>query len=149
MAPVLNSPFAVGAANAHTDQFVTAATISGVDQLRYCYPSDTGVKDSCPPQSFPWAINVGIECCVKSFAGPSYTDSAGETIVGGLYIIAGTRYPESMAPIAPFTPVTFSVKSGSSVTVIGEGRADIPISGGTFTDTFDFAWTIRIYRVNP
>ncbi len=57
-----------------------------------------------------------------------------------LYIFAGSR--ENVSSNA-----TFTVQSGSSVTVIGENRT-IPITNNQFTDSFANGNTIHIYRVN-
>jgi hypothetical protein len=44
--------------------------------------------------------------------------------------------------------VTFTVKTGSSVSVVDESRT-IPISGGAFSDTFANDTTAHIYKINP
>ena len=58
---------------------------------------------------------------------------------GTHYIFAGSR--ENVASTA-----TFSVASGQTATVVGEGRS-IPITNGRFTDSFANGNTIHIYRI--
>lgn len=43
--------------------------------------------------------------------------------------------------------ITFNVKSGTSVTVVDENRT-IPISNGSFTDTFAGETAVHIYKIN-
>ena len=58
---------------------------------------------------------------------------------GTHYIFAGSR--ENVASTA-----TFSVASGQTATVVGEGRS-IPITNGRFTDSFANGNTIHIYSI--
>jgi hypothetical protein len=59
---------------------------------------------------------------------------------GSFYIFAAPKATGSQT-------VSFTVKSGSSVTVVDESRT-LPISGGTFTDSFANENTVHIYKVN-
>jgi hypothetical protein len=120
--------------------------------MAYVFPSDTGVLNTFPPQTFAFGTATGIDCCAKYYTGGSYPATTGDTISNGFYIFASTRYAESNTPIIS---ASFTVNDplATSITVIGESRSISFTSGqGTsaavFTDNFDFAWTCRIYRVN-
>ena len=58
---------------------------------------------------------------------------------GTHYIFAGSR--QNVASTA-----TFSVASGQTATVVGEGRS-IPITNGRFTDSFANGNAVHIYRI--
>jgi hypothetical protein len=58
----------------------------------------------------------------------------------GIYIFAGAKSTSSQN-------ISFTVKSGSSVTVIDENRT-LPISGGAFTDNFAGETAYHIYKIN-
>jgi hypothetical protein len=140
MAPVINSKFAVSDATGHG--YVKFSTVG----LRYCYPSDTGLKDSTSSQTYAYGTNYGIDCCVHYYQGASYLSLLGDTISPGFYIFATTSHKAD----ALNTSVTFQIADtlATSVTRIGESRADIPVVSGGFTDVFEYAWTVRLYRVN-
>jgi hypothetical protein len=118
LAPVLNSPFAKG--------FLTTVTPHG-----YLFP----VYEA------NW-LNGGIEACVHQYQGGNVTNN-GLALVNGFYIFATTRAGEASGPIS----ATFTVASGTTANVVGENRS-IPISGGTFTDTFAKASTVHIYQIS-
>ena len=118
LAPVLNSPFALG--------FVTAVSPHG-----YLFP----VYES------NW-LNGGIECCTHWYHGGNVTNR-GLDLVNGFYIFATTRDSETATSIS----ATFTVAAGSVANVVGESRS-INIVGGQFTDTFANAWTAHIYQIS-
>lgn len=59
----------------------------------------------------------------------------------GFYIFAAAKSTSSQN-------VTFTVKSGSSVTVVDENRT-LPIAAGKFTDIFAGETAYHIYKINP
>jgi hypothetical protein len=145
LAPVINSNFAKG--------FVKDV-LHGSSNLRYIFPVPAdGTSTSVPhgyggssspgPRNF--MLSTGIDCCVHYYQGANYPSSSGETIsTNTFYIFATTAYPEDTAKNS--ITCTFAVAAGSVATVIGEART-IPISGGTFSDTFQYAWTVHVYKI--
>jgi hypothetical protein len=93
------------------------------------------------PTFEPSPANGGIELCCHWYQGGSFTNSSG-TFPNGFYIFATTRNSETVTN----TSATFTVKSGTTAVVVGESRS-IPISAGSFTDTFANAWTVHIYQI--
>jgi hypothetical protein len=146
LAPVINSQFAV-------DYLLMTTT-----NIRYIFPyaiNATPAKVPVPHgygvQSTPGAttyfLQQGIDCCVHYYTGPTYPSAiSGETIsTNTFYIFATTSYGEDHVGSIS---VTFNIANTSATlaTVIGEGRT-IPISGGSFTDTFAYAWTVHVYKI--
>jgi hypothetical protein len=139
MAPVINSPFAYGYVS------VTPPGYRFQDGM-----TQVSSNGSNSVQSYAHATGTGIEVMAKFFQGTAYPASSGETISGGFYIFADTRFPESTLS-ATIGTVTYTLGTsgcnGASVaTVIGESRTR-PISGCQFTDTFNNAWTYHIYQI--
>jgi hypothetical protein len=139
LAPVINSPFAVAAVGGGGKCYVDLSTVG----LSYIFPSDTGVVNTTPPKTVAFGLTTGIECCTKYYTGPTYSYGS-DTISKGFYIFAATRQHTSDGP----TTVTFKLNDPNATlaTVIGEARTK-PISGGQFTDTFDYAWTVHVYKI--
>jgi hypothetical protein len=75
----------------------------------------------------------------SGMSASSSVKALGKLYNGSLYIFAGSR--ENVASMA-----TFSVASGQTATVVGEGRS-IAITNGRFTDSFANGNTIHIYRI--
>ena len=126
LAPVINSPFALG--------YVSAVSPHG-----YIFP----VYEK------NW-LNGGIECCAHWYQGGNVTN-AGLALFNGFYIFATTRNSESVTNVG----VTFTINdpNATSVKVVYDSEGTetgntISISGGQFTDSFAHAWTVRIYQVN-
>ena len=66
-------------------------------------------------------------------------------VAGGdnaFYVFCMPRY----SPALQDQTATFTVKSGTTATVVGENRS-IPISGGRFTDKFKDGHTVHIYKI--
>ena len=61
------------------------------------------------------------------------------TSSGGVYIFAGAT--------TGATSATFTVPSGATAEVVGEDRS-IPITGGSFTDSFADKNAVHIYKVS-
>jgi hypothetical protein len=60
---------------------------------------------------------------------------------GTFYVFAGSAQTASQT-------VDISVKSGSTATVLGESRT-VPVTGGSFSDTFADKNAVHIYRIDP
>lgn len=133
MAPVLNSPFAIN----------------------YAVPSPQGYVFPNFTKTFAFGTATGIDCMVKFYTGPTISTSrysgfniTGDSITAGFYIFATTRNSEKDTAIS----VTFTLTDplAISVTRINDPGHTFTVArpAGTFTDTFDFAWQTRIYKVN-
>ncbi len=140
MAPVINSPFALGFTTVSTPDSAVGYNFNGASLA----PSGSNAPASALPRS-------GIEIMTKyynSHEGSSYTNPASggpTTFLNGYYIFADTRYGEVTGPF-PVT-ATFTIPAGfSTATVVGESRS-ISISGTTFTDTFAKATDVHIYMI--
>jgi hypothetical protein len=141
LAPVINSKFAIGYVN-----------VASSTNVRYCFPSHNGNPIISPtnmvPKTRTYFLSTGIDCCVHHYTGPSYTSEVfpSETIAPAFYLFATTSYPPNT--VARPISVTFVTAhtAATLVTVIGEGRT-ISISGGIFSDTFAFPWTIHVYKI--
>jgi hypothetical protein len=137
MAPVINSKFAAG-------------FLASQSPDRYMF--ERGMTQNCNTgsmtqslQSFACGIATGIDSMVKYYQGSSYTAPTGDTISPGFYLFATTANPETDTAIG----ATFNFVSDcgvSTATVIGENRS-IPISGCSFSDMFQNAWTTHIYKL--
>ncbi|MDQ4501521.1 hypothetical protein [Sinomonas sp. ASV322] len=141
----------------------------GVDYFTHNFIRSGGYADSFEDPTF-----AGVKSAAQSFYstaeslapvlnGPDavgfVTSSRDEKTPGGMP--AGVEYlakwnngqPYVFAHMAADTvsnaPVTFTLAggSGTSVTVVGEGRT-IPVVNGKFTDVFANTDTVHIYRVN-
>jgi hypothetical protein len=123
IAPILNSPFALGYAT--------------VSPAGYLFPT--------PAQNW---FGGGMELCVKWYQGTTLI-KGGVSYPPGFYILATTRQGEAHGS----TSATFTINdpNATSVTPIdptsGNASANIAISGGQFTDTFTNPWTVKLYRV--
>jgi len=117
LAPVINSPFALGYAS--------------VTPAGYTFPVAHLVLDN------------GIEVMAKYYTGGTYSNSAG-TFHNGFYVFACVRGSAAQTGItATFT--TTGGYSGP-VTVMNESRT-VTASGGVFTDTFATAYDVHIYQM--
>jgi hypothetical protein len=117
LAPILNSPFALGYAS--------------VIPVGYVFPT--------PHLSL---IN-GIDIMSKYYNGGSYSNATG-TFGNGLYIFATVRGSEAQANIS--ATFTIKNTGKTSVPVVGEDRNVTVTNGGSqFTDTFANAYTVHIY----
>jgi hypothetical protein len=117
LAPIINSPFALGYAS------VTPAA--------YVFPTPHLVWDS------------GIDLMAKYYTGGAYSNSSG-SFSNGFYLFASPRGSESQKNInATFT--TADGYSGP-VTVVGENRT-VQATHGVFTDVFATGSTIHIYQI--
>jgi len=122
LAPVINSPFALGFAS--------------VSPNGYTYPTPTGGFDA----TFGYAqqnIQNGIELCTHYYNRGASADYK-------FYLFATTRNAKTDTSIS----ATFTVASGSVATVINESRT-INIVAGQFTDVFAHAYDVHIYRIDP
>jgi hypothetical protein len=94
-------------------------------------------------------INSPTASGYLSVSPPARTFSGIETMVkyynGHFYIFADTRDTETASSIH----ATFTIKdaSATSVAVVGENRT-LPVTGGSFSDTFASGSTVHIYEVN-
>jgi hypothetical protein len=120
MAPVINSPIALGFASVSPAAFMTNQ------------------------RSTSFATG-GIEILVKWYTGPARANYGPANISynPGFFIIATTRESRNAINIS----ATFTVARGTLATVINEGRT-IPIVGGQFTDTFALGSTVHIYQIS-
>ena len=119
LAPILNSPFALGYAKATPHGY------------------------SFPVYEKDW-LNGGIETMVKWYQGGKYSNGSG-TFTNGFYIFATTRSSESATNMSAV--FTLSDPSVTSVNVVGENRS-IKVAGGQFADTFANAWSVHVYQAD-
>jgi hypothetical protein len=81
-------------------------------------------------QSYVWNFDAGVDTMLKAHSGSAYIFA-----IPGLQSSTGSK--------------TFTLPdgvTGTSVEVVGENRT-IPISGGTFTDTFASEYTHHVYKI--
>jgi List-Bact-rpt repeat protein len=107
---------------------------------------DAGYPDT---QAMMKSVNAQVQSLAPVLNSPTITSGVSVsgpvrwmgklTSSGGVYIFAGAT--------TGATSATFTVPSGTTAEVVGEGR-NIPISGGTFTDSFADKNAIHIYRVS-
>ncbi len=84
-------------------------------------------------QSYQWVFNPSLDTMLKVHNGHAYIFAMGKGIPGGT--ATGT-----------FALTLPAEVGGASVEVVDEGRT-IPVTGGTFTDTFASDTTYHIYKV--
>jgi len=102
----------------------------------------TRVKALAPVLNAPFANGYAtVSPAPSNFAG---IDVAVKYAGQQFYVFAMPKY----SPTLLNQTATFTVKSGSTATVLDEARA-IPIVGGQFTDTFATSNTVHIYRIDP
>lgn len=117
LAPVINSPFALGYVTANPGAY------------------------SFPTPHLKW--DTGIDVMAKDYSGGTFTNPAG-TFTNGFYIFASPRGAESRTNFnATFT--TADNYTGP-VTVINENRT-VQATNGQFTDTFANGSTVHIYKI--
>lgn len=161
LAPVINSQFAVGTktgTNGYVLPTSTSTAGGSTVPFRYIFPYAvlSGALQAVPhpygdgigtSAARTFALQQGIDCCVHYYQGSTYTSRvSGESITTNtFYIIATTSYAEDTQGgiSATFRLADTSV---TTATVIGEARS-ITISGGVFTDTFDYPWTVHVYKL--
>jgi hypothetical protein len=116
LAPIINSPFAIG------------------------YASVTPVGYVFPTQNL--SLTNGIDIMAKWYTGGPYSNSTG-SFGNGFYIFTTVRGSETQSNInATFTLAGSPTKS--NIPVVGEGRT-VNIASGQFTDTFANAYAVHIY----
>jgi hypothetical protein len=144
LAPVLNSQFAIGYVKSSSTnvRYVCPTLPDGVSPVPHGY----GGPSSGAARTF--FLSTGIDCCVHYYQGPTYSSAiSGESITTNtFYIFATTAYPEDTAPNTITCTFSTAAISATTATVIGESRT-IPIVAGAFSDTFEFAWTVHIYKI--
>lgn len=136
LAPVLNSPFAVG--------YVTASPAA------YNFPTplvsvNTGRNG--------WGV-TGIDVMAKYYTAGTYANPAG-TFGAGFYIFAHYRGSQTAANIAAtfttadsYTGPVLAINADGGGTSYGTPYA-LNAVNGVFTDTFTSGSSVRIYRVTP
>jgi hypothetical protein len=124
LAPVVNASFALG--------YATVSPPSG-ERLPLPLAGGSGLLTLS-----------GIDIAVHWYQGGNVTNR-GLPLVNGAYIFASTRMSEYATNIS--ATFTLADTAATSVAVVGENRT-IPVTNGTFTDTFATAATIHIYQVN-
>lgn len=134
--PQTNDPDNFG--NAYFQKVQPGQTISIYAQAK---ATNALIKQLAPVINSPTAAGFTTVTPAPTVNGG--IDAVAKYSNGVFYIFAATR--ESGTAKNMFA--TFTVKTGTSVTVINEGRT-IPITGGSFTDTFATGNTVHIYRVN-
>jgi hypothetical protein len=120
LAPIINSPFAIGYAS--------------VSPAGYVFPTAT------------LSLANGIDIAAKYYTGGSYTNSTG-TFGNGFYIVSTVRGSAAQTNIS--ATFTLNGAPSKTIPVVGESRNVTSNSSGVFTDTFANAYTVHMYGPIP
>ena len=159
IAPIINSPNAVGYATSNPASTVPSSTYAGLNTswipTAYTGTSTGNVSTDMFGPYFCVKKFVGTEYTATVYNVPPYSGGFSVTFTPGFYIIATTRNAESTTNYGVTFTITDSTlpKSTSStgINVVGENRTRTLtyVSGNTFTftDTFVAASDVHIYQV--
>jgi hypothetical protein len=128
LAPILNSPFAIGYAS--------------ISPAGYVYPTYIGTGSS--------SLVNGIDLSSHWYNGGTYANSIG-TFVNGFYLLSTLRGSETQSSVSATVTTHDSNCNGKTVTVVNESRT-LTESGSagtcTFTDTFGYPNNlVHIYEI--
>lgn len=117
VAPILNSPFALGYAT--------------VTPAGYVFP--TGIL----------SLTNGVDIMTKYYTGQPYSNAAG-SFAPGFYVFASVRGSQTQTNVS--ATFTTAGRYTGPVAVVNEART-VTATNGVFTDTFALATDVHIYQV--